>query len=248
MKNYIKSFLLFALVCVGLVSCNEQDMTDNVTYPEHGPLQTWKSCTATRLGLDYYISNSVNLAGDTVCNVVARNLETGEMMTFMLDGRSEYDKVSGLALNNFAQSPIDNLPAEIAVGLRNDLTTASVQLAVFVGTNRYTQDSFRAAPQKGFPLDNSFWTSLDEAAPVQAMLLFMPENKFMTLIGETYFGGTYEWDKVKGTGVLHMAAADEEGTPLPDADVKDQGIYMNQYNQFVMKVDGVEYILKLTLN
>ena len=66
MKNYIKSFLLFALVCVGLVSCNEQDMSDNVTYPQNGPLQTWKSSSQTKLGLTYYIINSVSLSNDTV--------------------------------------------------------------------------------------------------------------------------------------------------------------------------------------
>ena len=247
MKNYIKSFLLFALVCVGLVSCNEQDMPDNVTYPQNGPLQTWKSCTQTKLGLEYYIINSVGLKNDTVCNVIAVDPE-GNSMLFAIDGRSEYDPVSGLALNTFSESAIEGLPAEVAVGLRKDLTTASVQLAVLVGTERYTQDAFRAAPQKGFPIVNTFWGSLDPEAAVQVALLFMPENKFMTYVGENIYGGTYTWDEVKGQGILHMAAADEEGTPLPDAEVKEQGIYMNQLNQFVMNVDGIEYALQISQN
>ena len=246
MKHYIKSFLLFALVCVGLVSCNEQDMTDNVTYPQHGPLQTWKSVTQTKLGLEYYIINSVGLENDTLCNVIVKD-EQGQTMLFALNGRSEYDPATGMALNNFAESPIENLPAEFAVALRNDLTTASVQLAVYVQTNRYTQDSFRAAPQKGFPVNDTYWVSLDTEAPVQVVLLFMPDNKFMTTVGDALFAGSYTWDEVQGQGVLHMAAADSEGNPLPDAPVKDQSIYLNQLNQFVMSVDGTEYPLQLSI-
>lgn len=247
MKNYIKSFLLFALVCVGLVSCNEQDMPDNVTYPTNGPLATWKSVN-TQSGLEFYVINSLSAEGDTICNVIARNPQEDQIALAMNNGRGEYDARTGMFLNNFATSFIQGLPAEIAVALRNDMATASVQLAVFVGKDRITQDYFVATGQKGFPVATTMWNSVDTQAPIQAALLFIDKTTFMAATGETMHAGTYEWDEVNGQGVLHMGAADENGELLPDAQLKDQQLYMNAANQLTMNIDGVEYPLMIVQN
>lgn len=241
MKNYIKSFLLFALVCVGLVSCNEQDMPDNITYPVKGPLATWKS-VHTQSGLQFYVTNSLSAAGDTICNVIAKNAE-GQIALVMNNGRAEYDSRTGMFLNNFATSFIQGLPAEIALALRTDMATASVQLAVYQGKDRLTQDYFVATGQKGFPVMTTMWNSVDTENPVQTALYFIDQTKFMAAVGEKMYGGTYQWDEVLGQGVLHMGDADESGELLPDAQVKDQLLYMNAANQLTMRIDGVEHAL-----
>lgn len=246
MKNYIKSFLLFALVCVGLVSCNEQDMPDNVTYPANGPLATWKS-VHTQTGLEYYIVNSVAVSGDTICNVIAKDAK-GNVALVMNNGRAEYDGSTGMFLNNFATSFIEGLPAEISVALRNDMASASVQLAVLVGNQKLTQDYFVATGQKGFPVINTMWNSIDTQAAEQAALFFIDATTFMAATGQTMHAGTYEWDEVHGQGILHMGDANENGELLPNAQLKDQQLYMNAQNQLTMNIDGKEYPLMIVQN
>lgn len=250
MKKYIQSLLLFALVCVGFASCNEQDMPDNASYPTQGPLLTWKSVNPKN-GFEYYIITSAGLSEDTICNVIAKNQE-GNVGLFMEGGRSEYDAKTGMFLNNFASSPFQQLPIELSMALRPDWNSASVQFVAVIANGQQVQrqcvDYFYATAQKGFPVVNTFWTNLDETSELQYALLFMPENKFMASVGEKMYGGTYEWNEVSGQGILHMADADETGAPLPEAPVKDQQVYTNNLNQFVMNIDGTEYLLKITQN
>ena len=247
MKHYIKSFLLFALVCVGLVSCNEQDMTDNVTYPVKGTLNTWKSATPSQVtGLDFYFINSVDAVGDTICNVIMQDPESKQSELFAYNGRSEYDPVVGMSLNNFSESALQGLPLEIAIALRHDFASANIHISTVQGKETIPFDAFKALPQKGFPLMNLFWANLNDEDAVPVSAYFMPENKFMVSVGDgAMYAGTYDWNEVQGLGVLHMAQADEEGTPLPGAEVKDESLYLNQNNQLVISVAGTEYVLKM---
>lgn len=210
MKQFISKLFVLAVVALGMVACTDADMGTPAVYNEHETLQSWNS-EYIEDGSQFNLSFSENAAGDTICTMAFSAVgNTGKLVYVSCEnGTVSYDKVTGMSVINFAQSPF-GLPLRVyAIRQSNQVYTA-VQVFVvqaYTDANGKPKEheskyvAFRALPGKPVLNSSLIWISADE----KIAAIFDGNGKVQYEINGQEGEGVYTYDNTTGNGTITLA-------------------------------------------
>lgn len=235
MKQFISKLFVLAVVALGMVACTDADMGTPAVYNEHETLQSWNS-EYIEDGSQFNLSFSENAAGDTICTMAFSAVgNTGKLVYVSCEnGTVSYDKVTGMSVINFAQSPF-GLPLRVYAIRQSNQVYTTVQVFVVLP---YTDDNgepykekyaaFRALPGKPVLNSSLIWISADE----KIAAIFDGNGKVQYEINGQEGEGVYTYDNTTGNGTITLA----DGSSVT--------ISVNEKNQVVVtSADGTANVL-----
>lgn len=238
MKQFISKLFVLAVVALGMVACTDADMGTPAVYNEHETLQSWNS-EYIEDGSQFNLSFSENAAGDTICTMAFSAVgNTGELVYASCEnGTVSYDKVTGMSVINFAQSPF-GLPLRVYAIRQSNQVYTTVQVFVvqaYTDANGKPKEheskyvAFRALPGKPVLNSSLIWISADE----KIAAIFDSNGKVQYEINGQEGEGVYTYDNTTGNGTITLA----DGSSFT--------ISVNEKNQVVVTsaIDGKANVL-----
>lgn len=237
MKQFISKLFVLAVVALGMVACTDADMGTPAVYNEHETLQSWNS-EYIEDGSQFNLSFSENAAGDTICTMAFSAVgNTGKLVYVSCEnGTVSYDKVTGMSVINFAQSPF-GLPLRVYAIRQSNQVYTTVQVFVvqaYTDANGEPKEyegkyvAFRAVVGKPALNESLLWLSADESVAA----IFDGKGHIQYEIGGAEGEGTYTYDATTGNGTITLA----DGSALT--------ISVNEKNQVVVtSADGTATVL-----
>ena len=210
MKQFISKLFVLAVVALGMVACTDADMGTPAVYNEHETLQSWNS-EYIEDGSQFNLSFSENAAGDTICTMAFSAVgNTGELVYASCEnGTVSYDKVTGMSVINFAQSPF-GLPLRVYAIRQSNQIYTTVQVFVvqtYTDANGKPKEyegkyvAFRALPGKPVLNSSLIWISADE----KIAAIFDGNGKVQYEIDGQEGEGVYTYDNTTGNGTITLA-------------------------------------------
>lgn len=238
MKQFISKLFVLAVVALGMVACTDADMGTPAVYNEHETLQSWNS-EYIEDGSQFNLSFSENAAGDTICTMAFSAVgNTGKLVYVSCEnGTVSYDKVTGMSVINFAQSPF-GLPLRVYAIRQSNQVYTTVQVFVvqaYTDANGKPKEHeskyvvFRALPGKPVLNSSLIWISADE----KIAAIFDGNGKVQYEINGQEGEGVYTYDNTTGNGTITLA----DGSSVT--------ISVNEKNQVVVTsaTDGTANVL-----
>ncbi len=237
MKQFISKLFVLAVVALGMVACTDADMGTPAVYNEHETLQSWNS-EYIEDGSQFNLSFSENAAGDTICTMAFSAVgNTGKLVYVSCEnGTVSYDKVTGMSVINFAQSPF-GLPLRVYAIRQSNQVYTTVQVFVvqtYTDANGKPKEyeskyvAFRALPGKPVLNSSLIWISADE----KIAAIFDGNGKVQYEINGQEGEGVYTYDNTTGNGTITLA----DGSSVT--------ISVNEKNQVVVtSADGTANVL-----
>ena len=238
MKQFISKLFVLAVVALGMVACTDADMGTPAVYNEHETLQSWNS-EYIEDGSQFNLSFSENAAGDTICTMAFSAVgNTGKLVYASCEnGTVSYDKVTGMSVINFAQSPF-GLPLRVYAIRQSNQVYTTVQVFVvqtYTDANGKPKEyegkyvAFRALPGKPVLNSSLIWISADE----KIAAIFDGNGKVQYEINGQEGEGVYTYDNTTGNGTITLA----DGSSVT--------ISVNEKNQVVVTsaTDGKAHVL-----
>ena len=237
MKQFISKLFVLAVVALGMVACTDADMGTPAVYNEHETLQSWNS-EYIEDGSQFNLSFSENAAGDTICTMAFSAVgNTGKLVYASCEnGTVSYDKVTGMSVINFAQSPF-GLPLRVYAIRQSNQVYTTVQVFVvqaYTDANGEPKEyegkyvAFRALPGKPVLNSSLIWVSADE----KIAAIFDGNGKVQYEIDGQEGEGVYTYDNTTGNGTITLA----DGSSVT--------ISVNEKNQVVVtSADGTANVL-----
>lgn len=237
MKQFISKLFVLAVVALGMVACTDADMGTPAVYNEHETLQSWNS-EYIEDGSQFNLSFSENAAGDTICTMAFSAVgNTGKLVYVSCEnGTVSYDKVTGMSVINFAQSPF-GLPLRVYAIRQSNQVYTTVQVFVvqtYTDANGKPKEyeskyvAFRALPGKPVLNSSLIWISADE----KIAAIFDGNGKVQYEIDGQEGEGVYTYDNTTGNGTITLA----DGSSVT--------ISVNEKNQVVVtSADGTANVL-----
>lgn len=238
MKQFISKLFVLAVVALGMVACTDADMGTPAVYNEHETLQSWNS-EYIEDGSQFNLSFSENAAGDTICTMAFSAVgNTGKLVYVSCEnGTVSYDKVTGMSVINFAQSPF-GLPLRVYAIRQSNQVYTTVQVFVvqaYTDANGKPKEheskyvAFRALPGKPVLNSSLIWISADE----KIAAIFDGNGKVQYEIDGQEGEGVYTYDNTTGNGTITLA------------DGSSFAISVNEKNQVVVTsaTDGKANVL-----
>lgn len=210
MKQFISKLFVLAVVALGMVACTDADMGTPAVYNEHETLQSWNS-EYIEDGSQFNLSFSENAAGDTICTMAFSAVgNTGELVYASCEnGTVSYDKVTGMSVINFAQSPF-GLPLRVYAIRQSNQVYTTIQVFVvqtYTDANGKPKEyegkyvAFRALPGKPVLNSSLIWISADE----KIAAIFDGNGKVQYEIDGQEGEGVYTYDNTTGNGTITLA-------------------------------------------
>lgn len=210
MKQFISKLFVLAVVALGMVACTDADMGTPAVYNEHETLQSWNS-EYIEDGSQFNLSFSENADGDTICTMAFSAVgNTGELVYASCEnGTVSYDKVTGMSVINFAQSPF-GLPLRVYAIRQSNQVYTTVQVFVvqaYTDANGEPKEyegkyvAFRALPGKPVLNSSLIWISADE----KIAAIFDGNGKVQYEIDGQEGEGVYTYDNTTGNGTITLA-------------------------------------------
>lgn len=210
MKQFISKLFVLAVVALGMVACTDADMGTPAVYNEHETLQSWNS-EYIEDGSQFNLSFSENAAGDTICTMAFSAVgNTGKLVYASCEnGTVSYDKVTGMSVINFAQSPF-GLPLRVYAIRQSNQVYTTVQVFVvqtYTDANGKPKEyeskyvAFRALPGKPVLNSSLIWISADE----KIAAIFDGNGKVQYEIDGQEGEGVYTYDNTTGNGTITLA-------------------------------------------
>lgn len=237
MKQFISKLFVLAVVALGMVACTDADMGTPAVYNEHETLQSWNS-EYIEDGSQFNLSFSENAAGDTICTMAFSAVgNTGKLVYVSCEnGTVSYDKVTGMSVINFAQSPF-GLPLRVYAIRQSNQVYTTVQVFVvqaYTDANGEPKEyegkyvAFRTLPGKPVLNSSLIWISADE----KIAAIFDGNGKVQYEINGQEGEGVYTYDNTTGNGTITLA----DGSSFT--------ISVNEKNQVVVtSADGTANVL-----
>lgn len=237
MKQFISKLFVLAVVALGMVACTDADMGTPAVYNEHETLQSWNS-EYIEDGSQFNLSFSENAAGDTICTMAFSAVgNTGKLVYVSCEnGTVSYDKVTGMSVINFAQSPF-GLPLRVYAIRQSNQVYTTVQVFVvqaYTDANGKPKEheskyvAFRALPGKPVLNSSLIWISADN----KIAAIFDGNGKVQYEIDGQEGEGVYTYDNTTGNGTITFA----DGSSVT--------ISVNEKNQVVVtSADGTANVL-----
>ena len=237
MKQFISKLFVLAVVALGMVACTDADMGTPAVHNEHETLQSWNS-EYIEDGSQFNLSFSENAAGDTICTMAFSAVgNTGKLVYASCEnGTVSYDKVTGMSVINFAQSPF-GLPLRVYAIRQSNQVYTTVQVFVvqtYTDANGKPKEyegkyvAFRALPGKPVLNSSLIWISADE----KIAAIFDGNGKVQYEINGQEGEGVYTYDNTTGNGTITLA----DGSSVT--------ISVNEKNQVVVtSADGTANVL-----
>ena len=237
MKQFISKLFVLAVVALGMVACTDADMGTPAVYNEHETLQSWNS-EYIEDGSQFNLSFSENATGDTICTMAFSAVgNTGKLVYVSCEnGTVSYDKVTGMSVINFAQSPF-GLPLRVYAIRQSNQVYTTVQVFVvqtYTDANGKPKEyeskyvAFRALPGKPVLNSSLIWISADE----KIAAIFDGNGKVQYEINGQEGEGVYTYDNTTGNGTITFA----DGSSVT--------ISVNEKNQVVVtSADGTANVL-----
>lgn len=237
MKQFISKLFVLAVVALGMVACTDADMGTPAVYNEHETLQSWNS-EYIEDGSQFNLSFSENAAGDTICTMAFSAVgNTGKLVYASCEnGTVSYDKVTGMSVINFAQSPF-GLPLRVYAIRQSNQVYTTIQVFVvqtYTDANGKPKEyegkyvAFRALPGKPVLNSSLIWISADE----KIAAIFDGNGKVQYEINGQEGEGVYTYDNTTGNGTITLA----DGSSVT--------ISVNEKNQVVVtSADGTANVL-----
>ena len=237
MKQFISKLFVLAVVALGMVACTDADMGTPAVYNEHETLQSWNS-EYIEDGSQFNLSFSENADGDTICTMAFSAVgNTGKLVYASCEnGTVSYDKVTGMSVINFAQSPF-GLPLRVYAIRQSNQVYTTVQVFVvqaYTDANGEPKEyegkyvAFRALPGKPVLNSSLIWVSADE----KIAAIFDGNGKVQYEIDGQEGEGVYTYDNTTGNGTITLA----DGSSVT--------ISVNEKNQVVVtSADGTANVL-----
>lgn len=238
MKQFISKLFVLAVVALGMVACTDADMGTPAVYNEHETLQSWNS-EYIEDGSQFNLSFSENADGDTICTMAFSAVgNTGELVYASCEnGTVSYDKVTGMSVINFAQSPF-GLPLRVYAIRQSNQVYTTVQVFVvqtYTDANGEPKEyegkyvAFRALPGKPVLNSSLIWVSADN----KIAAIFDGNGKVQYEIDGQEGEGVYTYDNTTGNGTITLA------------DGSSVSISVNEKNQVVVTsaTDGKANVL-----
>lgn len=210
MKQFISKLFVLAVVALGMVACTDADMGTPAVYNEHETLQSWNS-EYIEDGSQFNLSFSENAAGDTICTMAFSAVgNTGKLVYASCEnGTVSYDKVTGMSVINFAQSPF-GLPLRVYAIRQSNQVYTTVQVFVvqtYTDANGKPKEyegkyvAFRALPGKPVLNSSLIWISADE----KIAAIFDGNGKVQYEVNGQEGEGVYTYDNTTGNGTITLA-------------------------------------------
>lgn len=210
MKQFISKLFVLAVVALGMVACTDADMGTPAVYNEHETLQSWNS-EYIEDGSQFNLSFSENAAGDTICTMAFSAVgNTGKLVYASCEnGTVSYDKVTGMSVINFAQSPF-GLPLRVYAIRQSNQVYTTIQVFVvqtYTDANGKPKEyegkyvAFRALPGKPVLNSSLIWISADE----KIAAIFDGNGKVQYEINGQEGEGVYTYDNTTGNGTISLA-------------------------------------------
>ena len=210
MKQFISKLFVLAVVALGMVACTDADMGTPAVYNEHETLQSWNS-EYIEDGSQFNLSFSENAAGDTICTMAFSAVgNTGKLVYASCEnGTVSYDKVTGMSVINFAQSPF-GLPLRVYAIRQSNQVYTTIQVFVvqtYPDANGKPKEyegkyvAFRALPGKPVLNSSLIWISADE----KIAAIFDGNGKVQYEIDGQEGEGVYTYDNTTGNGTITLA-------------------------------------------
>ncbi len=210
MKQFISKLFVLAVVALGMVACTDADMGTPAVYNEHETLQSWNS-EYIEDGSQFNLSFSENAAGDTICTMAFSAVgNTGKLVYASCEnGTVSYDKVTGMSVINFAQSPF-GLPLRVYAIRQSNQVYTTIQVFVvqaYTDANGEPKEyegkyvAFRALPGKPVLNSSLIWISADE----KIAAIFDGNGKVQYEIDGQEGEGVYTYDNTTGNGTITLA-------------------------------------------
>lgn len=210
MKQFISKLFVLAVVALGMVACTDADMGTPAVYNEHETLQSWNS-EYIEDGSQFNLSFSENAAGDTICTMAFSAVgNTGELVYASCEnGTVSYDKVTGMSVINFAQSPF-GLPLRVYAIRQSNQVYTTVQVFVvqaYTDANGEPKEyegkyvAFRALPGKPVLNSSLIWISADN----KIAAIFDGNGNVQYEIDGQEGEGVYTYDNTTGNGTITLA-------------------------------------------
>lgn len=210
MKQFISKLFVLAVVALGMVACTDADMGTPAVYNEHETLQSWNS-EYIEDGSQFNLSFSENADGDTICTMSFSAVgNTGELVYASCEnGTVSYDKVTGMSVINFAQSPF-GLPLRVYAIRQSNQVYTTVQVFVvqaYTDANGEPKEyegkyvAFRALPGKPVLNSSLIWISADN----KIAAIFDGNGKVKYEIDGQEGEGVYTYDNTTGNGTITLA-------------------------------------------
>lgn len=237
MKQFISKLFVLAVVALGMVACTDADMGTPAVYNEHETLQSWNS-EYIEDGSQFNLSFSENAAGDTICTMAFSAVgNTGKLVYASCEnGTVSYDKVTGMSVINFAQSPF-GLPLRVYAIRQSNQVYTTIQVFVvqtYTDANGKPKEyegkyvAFRALPGKPVLNSSLIWISADE----KIAAIFDGNGKVQYEINGQEGEGVYTYDNTTDNGTITLA----DGSSVT--------ISVNEKNQVVVtSADGTANVL-----
>lgn len=237
MKQFISKLFVLAVVALGMVACTDADMGTPAVYNEHETLLSWNS-EYIEDGSQFNLSFSENAAGDTICTMAFSAVgNTGKLVYVSCEnGTVSYDKVTGMSVINFAQSPF-GLPLRVYAIRQSNQVYTTVQVFVvqaYTDANGKPKEheskyvAFRALPGKPVLNSSLIWISADN----KIAAIFDGNGKVQYEINGQEGEGVYTYDNTTGNGTITLA----DGSSVT--------ISVNEKNQVVVtSADGTANVL-----
>lgn len=237
MKQFISKLFVLAVVALGMVACTDADMGTPAVYNEHETLQSWNS-EYIEDGSQFNLSFSENAAGDTICTMAFSAVgNTGKLVYVSCEnGTVSYDKVTGMSVINFAQSPF-GLPLRVYAIRQSNQVYTTVQVFVvqtYTDANGEPKEyegkyvAFRALPGKPVLNSSLIWVSADN----KIAAIFDGNGNVQYEIDGQEGEGVYTYDNTTGNGTITLA----DGSSVT--------ISVNEKNQVVVtSADGTANVL-----
>lgn len=237
MKQFISKLFVLAVVALGMVACTDADMGTPAVYNEHETLQSWNS-EYIEDGSQFNLSFSENAAGDTICTMAFSAVgNTGKLVYVSCEnGTVSYDKVTGMSVINFAQSPF-GLPLRVYAIRQSNQVYTTVQVFVvqtYTDANGKPKEyeskyvAFRALPGKPVLNSSLIWISADN----KIAAIFDGNGKVQYEFDGQEGEGIYTYDNTTGNGTITLA----DGSSVT--------ISVNEKNQVVVtSADGTANVL-----
>ena len=237
MKQFISKLFVLAVVALGMVACTDADMGTPAVYNEHETLQSWNS-EYIEDGSQFNLSFSENAAGDTICTMAFSAVgNTGKLVYASCEnGTVSYDKVTGMSVINFAQSPF-GLPLRVYAIRQSNQVYTTIQVFVvqtYTDANGKPKEyegkyvAFRALPGKPVLNSSLIWISADE----KIAAIFDGNGKVQYEINGQEGEGVYTYDNTTGNGTITL----DDGSSVT--------ISVNEKNQVVVtSADGTANVL-----
>ena len=182
----------------------------HAVYNEHETLQSWNS-EYIEDGSQFNLSFSENAAGDTICTMAFSAVgNTGKLVYASCEnGTVSYDKVTGMSVINFAQSPF-GLPLRVYAIRQSNQVYTTIQVFVvqtYTDANGKPKEyeskyvAFRALPGKPVLNSSLIWISADE----KIAAIFDGNGKVQYEIDGQEGEGVYTYDNTTGNGTITLA-------------------------------------------